>query len=226
MDTDTSTCDVVIPYKTSYPDTELFFSLKSFKNVRHRDIYLVGDIPSWYRGKHIQVSEYKWFNSYSVHNQENKIRAACLHNGVSADFILSNDDFFIMQPIELKQFNRGLLSDHIASRGKRDQYQKSLNQTLEILRTLGVDNPLSFELHVPMLFNKAKRLQLSYDMERWLKRGYMPLFRSIYGNLYITDSEYMEDVKNTDDYEGKIYLSTNEQTFKQNIGAYIKQMLK
>lgn len=226
MDTDTSTCDVVIPYKTSYPDTELFYSLRSFRNVRHRNIYLVGDKPSWYKGHHIEVEHYKWLNAYTVHNQENKIRAACELPELSENFILSNDDFFIMKPVILKQYHRGFLKDHIAQRNKRDQYQRSLVQTLELLNRMGIENPLSFELHVPMIMNKDKRLQLSYDMETWLKRGYIPLFRSLYGNLHIDNAEYMSDVKNVGDFENYTYLSTSEATFKGSIGNYIKQVIQ
>ncbi len=226
MDTDTASCDVVIPYRKVTPDTELFFALKSWKNIPHRNIWIVGDKPDWYKGNHIPITEYKWNIHIPIHNQENKIRAACEHPDISDDFILSNDDFFIMKPTQLKLFNRGTLQQHISERQRRDQYQRSLQQTLEILHRQDIAEPLSFDLHIPMLLNKQKRLELSYAMEPKLNRGYMPLFRSLYGNLYPEPSEYMVDVKNIGNFTDSVYLSTSDKTFKTDIGDYIKSVLQ
>lgn len=224
MDTNDYTCDVVIPYRTSYPDTELFFSLQSLDNTPHRDIYLVGDKPKWYEGKHLKPEKYQWLIHDPIHNVENKVRFACEQDELSENFILTNDDIFIIKSTTIKPFNRGLLIDHIAARKRHDRYKISLLQTYDILRHMGVDNPLSYELHIPMFMNKKKRLELSYDMEMYFKKGQSPLMRSIYGNIYFKDSEHMEDVKNTTNFDNT-YLSTDEASFKKDIGNHIKLML-
>lgn len=226
MDTNTNTCDVVIPYRKAHPDTELIYSLKSLQNLPHRHIYVVGDKPLWYKGNHIPIKERKWLKHHPIHNQEIKIRTACELAELSDEFILSNDDFFVMKPVKLKHYHRGLLLDQIQARKRKDQYTNSLIDAYDILRHMGIANPLSYELHVPMLLNRQKRLQLSYDMEKYFLKRKSPVMRSVYGNLYVRNSEYMDDVKNIDGYKDSTFLSTNETTFTGNIGKYIKLMLR
>ena len=51
------------------------------------------------------------------------------------------------------------------------------------------------------------------------------MIRSYYGNRFGIESEYMEDVKNVQNYKELPIISTNEMTFAGEMGAYIKDNL-
>ncbi len=127
-------------------------------------------------------------------NKFNNIRlaltAAANHPSISKDFIYMNDDFFLIRPVErLGNYNGGCLSDKITKYRQIDptsRYVISLKKTLEYLKKSGIKDPLDYDLHVPMVINKEKFLEIAY----------LPFqARSIYGNIYNITSAKMHDVK-------------------------------
>ena len=74
---------------------------------------------------------------------------------------------------------------------------------------------------MPMLINKTKAKEM-------LKRfSHFECFRSTYGNLYCKNARQLKDVKDIDNFNGKIFLSTSNHGFiKKPIGEYIRKSLK
>ena len=143
--------------------------------------------------------------------------------GYEADIgLLSNKRFPV---INIPTLHRGSLEDHYKGRRLNDSYTKTLKKTLEYLKAKGIQNPLSYELHIPMIFNKQKLNKLIEDIIPIIKYDSPLLTRSLYGNLYNIGGQEMPDVKNPPEYEDKTFLSTNNKTFKQDIGQYIKDNL-
>jgi hypothetical protein len=220
--------NVFIPYKRTTSD-ELKFSIKSLKNLPHNDIFVSGDVPE-FDGTffNIPVKPSKsWQRRMSpYHNVEAKIRDF-MESGLAGEkFILMNDDFFIMKPVQrLRVYHRGTLKEFLDNHGL-NFYSKAVRQTYEYLRAYGIDDPINYELHVPMLFDTESRLSISNDCLPEFRRGKNLLMRSVYGNLMQLGGTFMPDCKNITDYEDKTFLSTNDTSFLNNdIGEYIRRSL-
>lgn len=199
--------DIVIPYKRNNCG-ELETCLKLLeKNFPHRNIHVVDshDHPQYHFPPHVdQILKYKW----AIGNLD-----------LTDKFYAFNDDFFIMKPVSgTPYYHKGLLSEHIDSRPRRDWYTRSLINTQWYLN----NDALSYELHVPFLFDKHKLYALIEVLDPANNKD-CPLIRSAYGNAFNVSGEYMEDVKNVRNFTDKPYLSTTEGSFlRQPIGTYIR----
>lgn len=202
--------DIVIPYlRNNSGELEACIALIN-KNVPHRNIYVVEDYdPTKY--------------SHLSHiNQIQKLKWAIDNLDLTDEFYLFNDDFFVLEPVgDIPYYQRGTLGDHVLSRRGSGQYTKALITTRKYL----YDGALSYEVHVPFLFNKKQLTRVISILEPFILEGKCPLIRSVYGNEYMVGGELIEDVKNIKDYEGKTFLSTTESSFKRGIGEYIRSKI-
>jgi hypothetical protein len=73
-----------------------------------------------------------------------------------------------------------------------------------------------------MLMDKQKLLDLLTVLKPKLETANVPLIRSAYGNYYKIGGEQIEDVKNPKNYYGATYISTDQRTFKTDLGKYIR----
>lgn len=168
---------------------ELKYSIRSVDNsFPESNIWVVGGRPDWYVGKHIQINQ----NEHKYKNAINNLHAICDSPDISDTFILMNDDFYIIKKIDkILDYHGGSLLEKINKYQKinaNSNYTRKLAATYKKIKALGIENPLDYELHVPMVMEKTKLKQaLSY--------GENLLWRSIYGNLFNLSGEEMEDVK-------------------------------
>lgn len=175
---------------------ELRYSLRSLaKNLPESRVWLVGHKPDWYVGDFIPVAD----TSTKFNNIRLALIAAAKHPGISANFVYMNDDFFLIKPVKkIRNYNGGPLSDKITRYRQIEPtsgYVISLKKTLTYLKDYGIKNALDYDIHVPMIFNKKKLLEVAY----------MPFqVRSMYGNIYKIASETITDVKR---YHRGSYLS-------------------
>jgi hypothetical protein len=182
--------DIVYTLKT-YPSQDLLYSVRSIaENLPHNKVFFAGGFTNWAKDiiyiPTVQNGKTKW------HNQVININTACRWELVSDDFILMNDDFYLMRPIDkVKNYHNGHIQrriDTLADNG----YRRSLEETRDWLKAKGIANPLSYELHIPMIINKQDKLELhrKYNIPSHLQQ------RSIYGNMCAIEAEYLEeDVK-------------------------------
>lgn len=223
--------DVLYPVKKHENNDELRYSLRSLKNLPHDKVFFAGFKPSWVNDKvlHIPVDQGSLENKY-VKSIGNLI-AALEDERLSDDFILMNDDFFILQPINyMPTLHRGYLIDMANDYYKKHSaspYTQGLLATLKRLQHIGIENPLSYELHVPMVFNKAKlreTLEISKELGGFGKR-------TIYGNLNKLGGDYFDDVKYTNArrpiFPDMPFISTDEGSFMYHpVGDYIRMMFR
>jgi len=202
--------DIVIPYKQNNSG-ELEACLKLIeKNVPHRNVHVVEQ----YAKSH--------YSEKSHINQILKLEWAINNLDLSDEFYLFNDDFFVMEPIMgTPYYHKGTLADHITKRRGGGTYIRALRTTEEYLSP----GSLSYELHIPFLFDKEKLARLIEMLKPNIVSGKCSLIRSAYGNIYEVGGEQMEDVKNIRDYAGKTYLSTSEGSFRLGVGDYIRSQL-
>jgi hypothetical protein len=102
--------DIVYIYRHSRDDgRELRYSLRSLSNVPHGKVFIIGDKPKWTKGiVHVPASDPHGLKAL---NALHKITVACRDPRVSEDFVLMNDDFYVLKPIPgIPTLHRGTIS--------------------------------------------------------------------------------------------------------------------
>lgn len=171
---------------------ELRYSLRSLQNIPHGNVFFAGEVPAWIQNVvHIPVEQ----SGEKKENVRANLFAAAKDEQLSDDFVLMNDDFFIMKPLDaLPNLNFGTMRDVIAHYHSRypeiTPYMQSMIELYELLKSKGYDEPISYELHVPMVMNKHNIRTLIDDSE-----GIYSHFRSYYGNVFNVGGEAVPDVK-------------------------------
>lgn len=195
---------------------ELRYSIRSlYANFPNPKVWVVGERPSWYTGNFIYVPQ----NGAKFFNVVKSIQAVINSDDIASTFILMNDDFFILKPIDsIPVFHRGTIASRIESYSDflpRSSYIRMLQATNSRLKKMGVSNPINYELHIPMQLGKKLLTRILSPNTLW---------RSMYGNLAKVGGAEMEDVKlyasgifaNHEDrpFESfDIFLSTDDSSF-------------
>lgn len=193
--------DIVYVFKQSEENDseELRYSLRSLRNLPHDTVYVVGEKPPWLQGAvHIPVEQ----NTVRVgdvptkyKNVSKNLRTAAETAEISEDFIFMNDDFFVMKPFAtMPAFHWGPMREVIARYTERyeveSDYIYRMKELYAFLCSQGHDEPLSYELHVPMVLNKTNvRRMYAKDFSRIYQT------RTMYGNYFNVGGERMDDVK-------------------------------
>ena len=204
---------------------ELRYSLRSIKNIHPNKVWIYGSCPEWCKPDgyvHVdQVGNTKW------DRVKNMYRGVCENPEISDDFILMNDDFFILKPTEIEPLYRCSLYQHIVENelafGFRvTEYARELLGCLAVLKSLGCSTN-SYELHIPIVFNKKKLLELLK------KYPEVHATRSLYYNIYGMGGKRMDDVKvNTPGSfkRPETFLSSSDESFDGLVGDYIKKQFQ
>ena len=203
---------------------ELRYSIRSVvKNLPHSKIWVVGGKPPWYKGNHIRVKQ----SGTKFENARANMEAIVRNENISDNFILMNDDFYIISPVdEVRYYHAGSLSnklEYFMSTHPTSTYTTLLNKSMKTLQEMGIHDPLDYALHIPMVMNKQLLSEILPLSISW---------RLAYGNIYNVDSHYVEcpegyskdvkvyikDGKLTDITKSplsKIYLSSDDNSFQR-----------
>ncbi|WNI20282.1 hypothetical protein [Actinacidiphila sp. ITFR-21] len=185
--------DLVIPVREGAASEELRYALRSVAaHLPHGRVWLVGHRPPWaVNVEHLPTRQ----TGTKYQNTTAAVRAACEHPGVSEQFVLSNDDFFLMhpQPDGMPVLHRGPVRNVEAYYAARASglYLRGMRDTARLLVSLGHPDPMSYELHVPMTVDKAGMLA-ALDTGRHLAVVHK---RTLYGNLAGLGGTQIRDVK-------------------------------
>ena len=177
-------------------NNEIRYSLRSLeKNFEHRKVFIIGEKPEWITNViHIPIIDGKSNeNGIKLLNAKRKYLTAATDMRISKDFVLMNDDFFFLEKMEnISNYSRGTLSEMIKRHPtKGGYYYRSLMDTRHRLSTMGIEEPIDFEVHAPIIFNKEK---LS-EVIGMIGQDKTYSFRSCYGNLMRLESETIMDFK-------------------------------
>lgn len=217
--------DVVYILKNKVESDEIIYSVRSVeKNFPFRKIWFVGGCPNtiapdvWV--DFMQQGNSKWQRATSA------IAEACKNDDITEDFWLFNDDFFIMKRIRvLKPMIRGTLQQRCKdieakNNGLQSPYSRQLRKAIHVLKLEGYPQ-LDYALHVPMLINRKKALEVINAFPN------CPMFRSLYGNYCGIEAETVMDVKvrnNTSCPEDARLLSTDDASFYHGeVGKLIRE---
>jgi hypothetical protein len=207
---------------------ELRYSIRSVvQSFPDSNIWVVGGKPTWYDGNYISVKQVLTKYRNAIQN----LNAICNSNEISEEFILMNDDFYIVKNINtIETYHGGLLLDKINLYQKinsNSNYTRKLAATYKKIKSLNIESPLDYELHIPMIMEKKKLKQILQNNDQFL-------WRSIYGNVFSVGGEQMEDVKvytkgplvlksynlKKDEH---IYLSSADTSFDMILGNILKK---
>lgn len=199
--------DVVYLVRPGNRNEELRWSLRCLDaHMPGRRVWIVGHKLPWLTGvEHLSTrqDDHKHLNTLA------NLRAACRHGDISPQFVLMNDDFFLLQDVvdQVPTLHRGTLNEFIAQYRRTEGgarlgwYQRAV-QTRETLAKLGHDPDavLSYELHVPMVVDRERWLAGVKELER-IGRGDVRWWtkRSFYGNYAGVGGERSTDCKILDD---------------------------
>lgn len=213
--------DVVYIVKPGDNNEELRYSLRSLVNLPHRKVWIVGYTPRWVTG--VESIPGNIFSA-AQWNVIDNLRLAAVN--VPADrFVIMNDDIFPMQAPELDvPLYRGPLADQI--RRSAGWWRDSLEKTYAYLVSQGYDQPISYELHRPVVMERDKLLEIAKLAMSW-QTPYPPQWRTLYGNLYKVGGVPASDGKiksgSRKDWRSLPVLSTEDISFRvHEVGRVIR----
>lgn len=190
------TVDLVYPVRPGNVNEELRYSLRSVEaNYPHGRVWIVGDQPNWLTGvEFIRGNTQPHPRANIYHN----LLAACAHPDLADEFVIFNDDFFVTEPVEgTPMAYRSTLRQHLnlpRLRTSQSWWKDSLTTTLICLQAVGIDEPLSYELHVPFPVNKAL-MAATLEQFKNVTPANPPQWRSLYGNLHASGAVMQPDSK-------------------------------
>lgn len=215
--------------KPSDSNEELRYSLRSLANLHHNKVYFVGHQPNWTQNV-IHIPRVQGPHSKYVNTVRN-MRLACTNTDISDNFILMNDDFFIMHRIEeIPTLHRGKIPEVVRYYENLGglPYAKSMRETENVLKSLGISDPLSYELHTPMVINRERYQEIMDSIPQIGANFYRLNKRTLYGNLAKVGGKKTYDVKITTDSapnRDQIFISTVERSFDNyKVGEYLREV--
>lgn len=215
--------DILIPVRKGDWNEELRFALRSLSHIRHNRVWLVGHKPKWVRERlGNQDGVYFVPREQKASKYRNATEALVevtneLGSSMSSPFLLWNDDFFCMQPVQgpMPIYHMGALGEVIDWYRRMRHvgaYWRGMGQTYQLLKGLGYGEPLSYELHLPMPIYREPLL------EAWERGRHLEVLhiRTLYGNLARLGGTYREDCKvyrgrgKDEGYRSWPWISTND----------------
>ena len=199
-----SDIDLVYIVRPGERNIDLRYSLRSVsKFCKYRNIWIVGFKPYWVQNvKFIPTQQTgdKWKNSMVNYT------AACKSREISDNFVLMNDDFFAIRPVndwnhdcnvclgELEDFVR-----RFSTIENRSKWQYGFEYAVNLLNSIRCNRHINYEIHTPIILNKQNFLAMLGQKEIIDFMSTKKVFhkRSIYKNLYpdIGEPRVIEDVK-------------------------------
>ena len=223
----TKDLDVVYVVKDSAFNDELRYSLRSVeKNFPCNRVWFYGGRPIGAHPDKQVIIHQTWGTKWD--NVRNMLRKIAENDEITEDFVLFNDDFFVMKPVEnlppYKWKSMESLWKGIERRngGRPSTYTKNMKKVAEELTAAGYGTD-NYALHLPMVFNRKKMLEMLDTFPDTRSP------RSVYGNMFLKkDAKSHKDVKIFRAREippkDPDYLSTEDFAFENGkVGEFIRQ---
>ena len=227
--------DIVYLVKPGERNDELRLSLRSLVNMPHDQVVIAGYSPNWVtnvvRLPVPQTGPRKYLNA------ARNLLAACSSTDITQQFVLFNDDFFVVKPLEaIPTHHRGLLAtvmNHHKKRYGTNGYYRGMEESRKWLEARGHDEPLSYHLHTPMIVDKTVMKQVLEDSGIHTPGG-RPEYhlRTMYGNVARVGGDRIRDCKVASSASATLtavqrrglpYISTSDRSFQRGaVGNYLR----
>lgn len=162
-----------------HQNLELRYSLRSLE-AHCKDIdnvWIVGNKPHFLNDN----VKYLWVEDSGAWWQNAFYKTmAAIEAGISDNFLLMNDDFFMLKDFRAAtypRYHKGEMPDEA-----KNKYQEAIVNTKHILQNLG-KSVLHYGVHCPMRINGKKYLQLARFYKKDFAGGAISA-RCLYGNLF------------------------------------------
>lgn len=173
---------VVIPYCKEFAQgKELLYALRSWdKNCCFpADFVVIGDKEEWFSDE-IHFIECPRVSDNPSVDTYHKLKVALESDLVTDDFIWSNDDIYVLQPIDLSHIQLPKVLGPLDTSRYKGFYRENMQRTIDCLKQLGAACQ-NYGTHTPVMFNKASWLGLIAKLDEQITQGM--LYTSIYFNL-------------------------------------------
>lgn len=214
---------VVIPYKTSvWAGEELKFAIRSYQMYvkDFSGVVVIGDKPDWYIGEHMAFKDSEE-RAFKERNIMQKLSLYC--NVYGGDFVLGNDDVYLLQPY-LHDF---FYSGYLAPSQSKGVYAQTKNNTYQLLTSL--DKPVKyFDIHCPIVYNSEMFLAAMGVADWNTPHGYV--IKSLYSNFHNIEGKQCSDLKfNSQKPYFALRRDTEKRTFfsvgDRTIGVPLRRIL-
>jgi hypothetical protein len=191
--------DVVIPLGrgSSWGDNELRYSLRSLVKFASNigRVIIVGECPTWAQNV-VHVTRGEPTNRNHEHNIFENLLAAAESNIVSENFLAWQDDYFLLDKIDVDTYPYYYdveLAKRVAARHRYDGYAISLDNSRKELEANGFPS-MCFDIHCPIRYNKAKFIEYVAAKDWTVGNGFV--IKSLYGNrVDASEKKQMKDLK-------------------------------
>jgi hypothetical protein len=206
--------DVVYPYKRSPGDFELRYSLRSLENVPHDRVIIAGDLPPIV-SQSVTVVRNPRVGGDRYMSSTSNIFAVMRGIDLSEDFIVMNDDIFVLKPWTFQHQHRDTIDAALSDPSVKGDYHARILATRALLRSHGVTDPLFYGLHTPTVYNRSKLVEM---MREFPMPRYKYLMRTLYHNLFPQPSIRRDDVK-VKSFGDNTVLPTDVLSISDNVAA-------
>lgn len=184
---------VVIPYCKEFAQgKELLFALRSWqKNVRFGiNVVVIGDREDWF-SEEITFIEHRRTSDNAQIDVLAKLKIAVESPEVTGRFILTNDDIYVMNPIDLAHVALPKVTGILDPDKFKGLYGDNLKRTKALLEKNHLPC-LNYGTHTPMLFEKSQLTAMFERFPELQEGGY--LLSSVYFNAlpYPTQPVYLD----------------------------------
>lgn len=186
----------ILGNESKWQDKEILYSIRSVAANVHdlRKIFLVGKRPYFLNDKVIEIP-YDDIYHNKARNIMAKIHRAASDHRITNNFLLLNDDYFILQPIkgaEYPYYYKSDLKESMEINRHNLEYFGHLQATYQVLKDIGRPTK-NFDCHYPIVYNKAKFRKVCSEYNWRVPAGYV--MRSIYCNTLGIEGEMRKDCK-------------------------------
>lgn len=221
--------DVAYFVRPGDDNEELRYSLRSVAaNLPHAHLLIAGHRPYWARTAHLPVEQ----SGSKYGNAQANIRAILACDELTDTIAILNDDHMVTAPIDtVPVLHCGPLAAVRAVTSAL--YQRSLDDTLHLLRGMGFRHPNCYDLHVPYVANR-QALTATLDCiaqrtEHWpAERTARVLWETVHATLNGYTGDYSPDVKIRDglrrDTWPTPFMSTEDSTYWGPAGRHLRQL--
>ena len=173
---------VVFPYCKEFAQgKELLYALRSwYKNCCFQaNFVVIGDKEDWFSEEICFIECPRVSDNPSV-DTYHKLKVALESDKVTDDFVWTNDDIYVLQPIDLSHIQLPKVIGLLDISKYRGFYRENMQRTIDCLNQLGAACQ-NYGTHTPVMFNKASWLGLIAKLDEQITQGM--LYTSIYFNL-------------------------------------------
>ncbi len=189
--------DIVYVLKSeNFTDNELKYSLRSLEKYgfNYNRIFLIGGKPSSLNYDKISYLYFPDISNVCEFSVYMKIVFLCCKSDVSENFILFNDDYYLLKPINLSCIPYYYKRQEISLIYR---HQNTFNEMAILTRKFLLKhnkNIFDFKPHYPIIYNKLKILELTSLYKQSFKISPLGLsLRDLYCNWFNVENKVYKD---------------------------------